>query len=140
MLAFKHVAMGKKVATQLFKSGTVNAWIALRQIQKQDLLDTRELVKGLEQYCNALNRVESFPDFIHELTPELISHAKPLEKPDDTSVNRGKFKGPAPVKKTDLKKLVSKANARKRYRLSFLNGPYETALRTNVQRTDHVSA
>ena len=66
----------QKVVTQLFKSVTVNAWIAWRQIQKQDLLDTRELFKGLEQYRNALNRVEPFPDFIHELTPNCFRMQK----------------------------------------------------------------
>ena len=43
------------------------------------------------------------------------------------------------MKKTDLKRLVSKAKSRKRYRLSFFNGPDGTALRLNVQRHDHVS-
>ena len=49
----------QKVVIQILKSITVNAWVAWRQFQREDLLASWEKFKGLEQYRHALNRVES---------------------------------------------------------------------------------
>ena len=59
----------QKVVTQVFKSITVNAWVACRQLQREDMLSTRESFKSLEQYRSSLNKVESLADFVSEITP-----------------------------------------------------------------------
>ena len=63
----------QKVVTQVFKSIAVNAWVAWRQLEKEELLESRESFKGLDAYRNALNKVESLADFIFELTLDLLT-------------------------------------------------------------------
>ena len=126
----------QKVVTQAFKSITVNARVAWRQLQREDMLSTREYFKSLEQYLSSLNKVESLADFVSEITPEILAYAESLEKDDDVDEIR-----PAPLrmsklKKNEIKRLISKAQSRKRNRLRFFNNPDGVTLRVNLQRHD----
>ena len=129
----------QKVVTQILKSITVNAWVAWRQLQRQDLLASSKNFKGLEQHRHAPNRVESLADFIYELTLELLAYAETLEKEDDRSDSRPQPKRLGKLRRNELKRLILKAKARKRYRLLFFKSADGITLRLNVVRHEHYS-
>ena len=99
----------QKVVTQIFKSLAVNAWLAWRQLQKEDLLKSKESFKGLDQFRHSLNNIESFADFVFELIPELLTYAEKLAKDCDVQISKSVKKKKHTVKKRKAHRLISKA-------------------------------
>ena len=127
----------QKIVTQVFRSIAINAGVASRQLEKEELLESRESFKGLDAYRNALDKVESLAEFIFELISDLLKYAEQSEK-DLNSPNspRGKPKENK-LKKKQVKRLISKAKGRHRYRTTFLNGEDGITLRLHVKGNDH---
>ena len=123
----------------MFKSITVDAWVAWHQLQREDMLPTRESFKSLEQYRISLNKVESLAHFVSEINPKILAYAKSLEKDDDVDEIKLAPLRMSKLKKTEITRLISKAQSRKRYRLRFFNSPHGVALRVNLKRHDHDS-
>ena len=129
----------QKIVTQVFKSIAVNAWVAWRQLAKEELLKSQESFKGLDAYRNALNKVESLAEFIFELTPELLTYAEHLNKNVNSNPSRQERRRVDKLRKPQIQRLIRKAKQRYRYRLKFFNGGDGVTLRLKLKGHDHHS-
>lgn len=126
-----HLKWEQKLAVQILKTVTINAFVGYRMYERKDLLNSAASFKSLEMYRNLLNKVQSTADFMFDCSQELLHYAATLEL-----LQRSEEVGDVTdedVGDIEVARLMSLAKGRKRKRLFFFNSEDGKRLRLAVQ-------
>lgn len=120
------LAWEQKIVLQTLKTLVVNAFLAWRMSQRRDLLKSSDVFRGVEQFRSALNNVQSYGDFVHDLAPELLRYAEGLGPVSENELEQVSLGDPEGVRLSDL------AKRRPGRRVNFFNTSEGVRLRLNV--------
>lgn len=73
----------QKIVVQTLKKVAVNAFLAWRMFERQDLLENYRLFKSLDSFRNALKKVQSPGEFMFTISKDLLNYANKLRNEVD---------------------------------------------------------
>lgn len=67
-----HFRWEQKTVTKIIKKLSVNAFVGWKMFQREDLLESGEIFRSIENYCNNFNKVQPTADFVFDVARGLM--------------------------------------------------------------------
>ena len=119
--------------SQTIKTLAVNAFIAWPMNERPQILTSKEDFGGIDHYRDVLNGVQSFADFVLDVSRELLIHAHQISMASRHTVGGQERNGDVDIPGAESASLRAMAGRRKNKRVAFFNSEDGIKLRLEVR-------